>query len=137
MLYINFSVKPLNFAPKFSAYFGGHFCYHSNGKSQSNLRLLHFGNCSNKLIRTSWWNHFYRGGGGQKKPLNARSSFKMPTYKHITRTKAIPALGQTNALFVCIRYLWRVQISNSCEQGGMSLNSFDKLEAGPVVINLN
>ena len=40
--------KMVNFV--FSAYFGGHFCYH-----KSNLRLLHFGYCSNKLRRTNWW----------------------------------------------------------------------------------
>ena len=34
----------------FSAYFGGHFCYHSNRKSQINTRTLHFGYCSNKLM---------------------------------------------------------------------------------------
>ena len=58
----------------FSAYFGGHFCYHSNGKSQSNWRLLHIGYCSNKLIKTNWC-FFLKifsligGGGGQKSPL--------------------------------------------------------------------
>ena len=35
----------------FSAYFGGHFCYHSNCKSRIYTRTLHFGCCSNKLIR--------------------------------------------------------------------------------------
>ena len=35
----------------FSAYFGSHFCFHSNGKSQINTGLLHLGVCSNKLIR--------------------------------------------------------------------------------------
>ena len=35
--------KMVNFL--FSAYFGDHFCCHSNCKSQSNLRLLHFGYC--------------------------------------------------------------------------------------------
>ena len=39
----------------FSAYFGGHFCYHSNRKSRINARLLHFGYCSNKLIRRNLW----------------------------------------------------------------------------------
>ena len=34
----------------FSAYFGYHFCYHSNRKSQINTRPLHFGYCSNKQI---------------------------------------------------------------------------------------
>ena len=34
----------------YSAYFGSYFCYHSNGKSQINTRLLHLGYCSNKLI---------------------------------------------------------------------------------------
>ena len=31
-----------------SAYFGGHLCYHSNGKSQSNTRPLHLGYFSHK-----------------------------------------------------------------------------------------
>ena len=40
VLFANFSVKCLKFAKKnarflFSAYFGGHVCYHSNGQSQS------------------------------------------------------------------------------------------------------
>ena len=35
----------------FSAYFGGHFCYNNNRKSQINTSPLHFGYCSNKLIR--------------------------------------------------------------------------------------
>ena len=43
----------------FSAYFGGHFCYHSNGKSQINTRYLHFGYCSNKLIRRKCWKTFF------------------------------------------------------------------------------
>ena len=38
----------------FSAYFGSHFCYHTNDKSQSNLRLLHFVYCSSKLVRRRW-----------------------------------------------------------------------------------
>ena len=29
------------------------FCYHSNGKSQSNLKLLHFGYCSYKLVKNN------------------------------------------------------------------------------------
>ena len=29
----------------FLAYYSGHFCYHSNGKSQINTRLLHLGYC--------------------------------------------------------------------------------------------
>ena len=39
----------------FSAYFGGHFCYHSNPKSRINTRPLNFGYCSNKLIRRNLW----------------------------------------------------------------------------------
>ena len=31
------------------------FCYHSNCKSRINTRLLHFGYCSNKLIRRNLW----------------------------------------------------------------------------------
>ena len=44
--------KMVNFL--FSAYFGSHFCYHTNDKSQSNLRLLHFVYCSSKLVRRRW-----------------------------------------------------------------------------------
>ena len=39
----NFSICSKMATFLFSAYFGGHFCYHSNGKSQ------------NKLIRRNWW----------------------------------------------------------------------------------
>ena len=35
----------------FSAYFGGHFCYHCNRKTGNNTKFLHFGYCSNKLIK--------------------------------------------------------------------------------------
>ena len=79
MLYINFSAKPLNFAQNaqfpISAYFGDHFCYHSNDISQSNLRLLHFGYFSIKLITTNWRKTFFLyfslmgGGGVQRSPL--------------------------------------------------------------------
>ena len=51
----------------FSAYFGGHFCYHSNGKSQINTRVLHFGYCSNKLSKNYLKAIFVfclKGGGG-------------------------------------------------------------------------
>ena len=30
------------------AYFGGHFCYHSNGKSKINIRHLHLTYCCNR-----------------------------------------------------------------------------------------
>ena len=60
----------------FSAYFGSHFCYHSNGKSQINDRLLYLGQCSNKLAREFGDKQlliFGRleggGGGGQNSPL--------------------------------------------------------------------
>ena len=51
----------------FSACFGGHFCYHSNGKSQTNLRFIHLGHCPNKPIRRTWWKAYFifwphRGG---------------------------------------------------------------------------
>ena len=47
---LNVSVcsKMVNFL--FSAYFDGHFCYHSKVKSQTNIRLIHLGHCSNKLV---------------------------------------------------------------------------------------
>ena len=35
----------------FIAYFGDHFCYRSNDKSQINTKSLHLGYCSNKLMR--------------------------------------------------------------------------------------
>ena len=66
MLYVNFSVKCLK--ALFSAYFGSHFCYHSNGKNRINPRLLHLGYCSNKLIRRNSWKAifiFWPHRGGQ------------------------------------------------------------------------
>ena len=59
----------------FSTYFDGHFYYHSNRQSHSNLRILHFGYSSNKLIRTNWQKTTFifkphmGVGGGQKRPL--------------------------------------------------------------------
>ena len=50
----------------FSAYFGGLFCYHSNGKSRINTRPLQFGYCSNELIRKKLVNFELIGGGGDK-----------------------------------------------------------------------
>ena len=47
----------------FSNYIGGHFCYHSNCKSQINARLLHIGYCFNKLIQKKFV------GGGQNSRL--------------------------------------------------------------------
>ena len=55
-----------------SAFFGGHFCYHSNSKSQINTRLLHLSYCSNKVIKK---NLVFSGliggggGGGQNSPI--------------------------------------------------------------------
>ena len=43
----------------FSAYFGSHSCYHSNGKNRTNPRLLHLGYRSNKLIRRNLWKAFF------------------------------------------------------------------------------
>ena len=51
VLYINSSVTCLKFAPK--------FLYHSNRKSWINARLLHFGYCSNKLIRRNMWKSIF------------------------------------------------------------------------------
>ena len=69
-----FCSKMVNFL--FSACFGGHFCYHSSGKSQTNTRLIHLGHCPNKPIRRIGEKRisFFGLIGGQKKPLNARSS---------------------------------------------------------------
>ena len=55
----------------FSAYFGSHFCYHSNSKNRINYRLLHLGYCFNKLIRKKTCEKqisFFclKGGGGGK-----------------------------------------------------------------------
>ena len=74
----NLSILLKNGQFSFFSLFGGQFCYHSNGKRLSNLRFLHFGYCSNKSILLK--NVFFYilasewGGGGGKKPLNARSS---------------------------------------------------------------
>ena len=82
VLYVNFSVKCLKYAPKWTfSYFGGHFCYHSNGKCRINTRVLHFGYCSNKLIKRNYWKATFivfgliGEGGGAKELLNACSSF--------------------------------------------------------------
>ena len=72
MLYVNFSVKCLNFATKWSlSYFqpilAAIFVYIAT-VSQINTRLLHLGYFSNKLIRRNWWKTFLflasQGGGG-------------------------------------------------------------------------
>ena len=80
VFYINSSVTCLKFAPKwsfflFSAYFGGHVCYHSNRKSRINVRLLHLGYCSNKLIRRNLWKgtFIFWPHRGAKIALNART----------------------------------------------------------------
>ena len=58
VLYVNFSVKPITLLQNgqflIFSLFWWPFLLHSNDKSQSNLRLLHFGYCSNKLTRTNW-----------------------------------------------------------------------------------
>ena len=43
----------------FSAYCGGHFCYHINVESRINTRILHFDYCFNKLIRRTVKINFY------------------------------------------------------------------------------
>ena len=57
----------------FSAYFGGHFCYHCNSKSRINTRPLQFGYCSNKLIKINLCRatFIFLPHRGPKKPLNA------------------------------------------------------------------
>ena len=44
----------------FSDYFGGHLCYHSNGKSQIDTRRLHLGYCSDKNPSTHVTSGHYR-----------------------------------------------------------------------------
>ena len=53
VLYVNCSVKHCSKMVNFllSACFDGHFCYHSNGKSHTIIRLIHLGHCPNKSIR--------------------------------------------------------------------------------------
>ena len=57
----------------FPAYFGGHFCYHSNCKSRNNTIRLHPGYCSHKLIRKTCEEQllFFDliGGGGRNSLL--------------------------------------------------------------------
>ena len=55
----------------FSAYFGGHFCYHSNDKCQINTGLLYLGYCSNKLKKKFAEKQFlfFDLIGGQIRPL--------------------------------------------------------------------
>ena len=64
----------------FSAYFGGHFCYHSNGKSKINTRLLHLAYCSNKLIYEEIGEpnfYFVVLQRGQNSPLMHVAAFKL------------------------------------------------------------
>ena len=71
LLNVSKCLQMVNFL--FSAYFGGHFCINSNGKSQINLRLLPFGYCKNKLVKKQFL--YFNLIGGPKKPPNARRSF--------------------------------------------------------------
>ena len=76
MLYINSSVACLKIAPKWSfSYFqpilAAIFVTIAMVKGEINTRLLHFGYCSNKLIRKNCEDNFYfltskgeAGGGG-------------------------------------------------------------------------
>ena len=70
LLNISKLLQMVNFL--FSAYFGGHFCNNSNGKSQINLRLLPFGYCKDKLVKKQFL--YFNLIGGPKKPPNARRS---------------------------------------------------------------
>ena len=85
----------------FSAYFGGHFCYHNNHKSRINTKPLHFGYWSNKLIRRNLWKAtfiFWPNRGGQNSllmhvplypcPLFS-NSFSFSFYPHPTHLRLI------------------------------------------------
>ena len=52
----------------FSAHFDGQFCHHSNGKSQNNFRLLHFGfvliNLQEEIGEKQFLYFSLIGGGG-------------------------------------------------------------------------
>ena len=98
----------------FSAYFGGHFCHHSNGKSKSNLRLLHFGYYSNELIRTNWWKMFFYilASKWAKKPLMhvALCDSQLKQYKRyvldtiIIQTRSEVKDKVTQKWYVTLRY---------------------------------
>ena len=62
VLYVNFSVKSLNLFSYFQPILAAISCYHSNGKSQIDTRLLHLGYCSNELIRSNFYLMTSRGG---------------------------------------------------------------------------
>ena len=89
----------------FSAYFGGSFRNHSNGKSQTNLRLLHFVYFSNKLTRTICRKAIFiykphRGGGGS--PLKTRSSLS-DTHRRCKYLLEQTGYTVSQSLVLCLR----------------------------------
>ena len=64
----NFSILSLFYRP---------FCYHSNGKSKINARILHLDHSSIKPIRWNWWKVTFSFllQRGPILPLNARPPF--------------------------------------------------------------
>ena len=65
----------------FQSFFDGHFCYHSNDKSQNNTRYLHLGYCSNKLMRRKCWKMifiFSLLGGGKNSLLTHVPLYRFP-----------------------------------------------------------
>ena len=77
----------------FLAYFAGHFCYHSNGKSKIDARILPLDHSSDKPIGWNWWKATFSfwPQRGPNLPLNARtplsvtefSGYKLLTCCHI------------------------------------------------------
>ena len=80
-LYVNFCVKTLHFGLKMAIFlllpiFASILCYHSNHKSQSNIRSKHLDHSSIKTRRIKYWaaTFIFSLWGGPENPVNARPS---------------------------------------------------------------
>ena len=105
VLYVNFSVKCLKFAPKCLAYFGGHFCYHSNSKSRVNARPLHLGYCSNKLIRIVFFSLI--GGPKSHQRLYPQIFYEMTTRVRFSLfNNVLPKQGSSGPILNVVRSPW-------------------------------
>ena len=87
----------------FSANFGGHFCYHSNGKSQINTRCLHLGYCPNKVMRRKWRKAFFLYfslSGGQHSLLTHAQTLWVSRER-----QGPPIIVGKNIFFKCFPYV--------------------------------
>ena len=80
----------------FSAYFGGHFCYYSNRKSQINAGLLHFG---------YYLRRFSESRSSSGSTPSVRSSVRLsvrPSVRPSIRPSVCPSVRNTLGCQVCV-----------------------------------